>query len=863
MSVSNPPSILKKAAAGARPAARGKFLFAGDEKLYVRGVTYGTFRPDANGDEYPPPATARRDLSLMAENGFNAVRTYTMPPRWFLDMAVEEHLFVSVSLAAERSVGYLNERRGPSIAEAEVRDRLSRCAGHPAVLCYSLGNEIPAAIVRWLGPRKVEKYIERLYNIAKEADPAGLVTYVNYPSTEYLELPFLDLFSYNVYLEQPDRLAAYLARLQNLAGDRPLLMTELGLDSMRNGEETQADTIGWQLRTAFDSGCAGAFVYAWTDEWHRGGEDVHDWAFGLTDRERNAKPALTAARTAFADVPFGSGAQWPKISIVVCAYNAETTIRECLDGIRALDYPDYETIVIDDGSTDETAAIAREYAVRMVSTENRGLSNARNLGLELASGEIVAYLDSDAYPDPHWLQYLARTFLASTHVGVGGPNLPPPGDGWIAESVAAAPGGPTHVLITDEQAEHIPGCNMAFRTDALRDIGGFDPRFRAAGDDVDVCWQLQARGWTLGFSPAAVVWHHRRNSVVAYWRQQRGYGRAEALLEGKWPDRYNEAGHVTWGGRIYGSGLTKALHRSRHVYHGTWGGAPFQSLYQREPGPLSSLTLMPEWFLLTAALAVVAAVGALWRPFLVALPLLVLAVLAVLVQAVRSVGAKPTTGKDGTHDRAVRALTTALHVVQPLARLRGRLTNGLTPWRHHRHNDFRVPRRRAGWSWSEHSVAPDDRLRIVENQLASSATTVSRGGSFDRWDLELRGGLFGGARLLMAVEELGGGAQLVRYRSWPVTRRSALVLTAVPVLVAGGAAIDGAALVAALMGMLAITFLSLAFVESGAACGVVTSALEQTTEDGAVLSVSSGRGATPSRRRARRRRRAPSTELGR
>src|SRR5204863_144550 len=78
--------------------------------------------------------------------------------------------------------------------------------------------------------------------------------------------------------------------------------------------------------------------------------------------------------------------------------------------------------------------------------------------------------------------------------GVGGPNSGPPGDGPIAECVARAPGGPVHVLVTDREAEHIPGCNMGFRKSCLEAIGGFDPQFRTAGDDVDVCWRLQERG---------------------------------------------------------------------------------------------------------------------------------------------------------------------------------------------------------------------------------------------------------------------------------------------------------------------------------------------------------------------------------
>src|SRR5262249_485906 len=152
----------------------------------------------------------------------------------------------------------------------------------PALLCYALGNEISASMVRWLGRRKVERYLKYLYHVVKTEDPGGLVTYVNYPSTEYLHLPFLDLVSFNVYLEAPDRCSSYLARLQNIAGDRPLLMSELGLDSIRNGEEKQASTLDWQIRTTFAAGCCGAFVFTWTDEWYRGGADVDDWAFGIT-----------------------------------------------------------------------------------------------------------------------------------------------------------------------------------------------------------------------------------------------------------------------------------------------------------------------------------------------------------------------------------------------------------------------------------------------------------------------------------------------------------------------------------------------------------------------------------------------------
>src|SRR5207245_4305743 len=106
-----------------------------------------------------------------------------------------------------------------------------------------------------------------------------------------------------------------------------------------------------------------------------------------------------------AELPFPQGSRGPSISVVVCSYNGSRTIRACLDGLRRLEYPDFEVIVVDDGSTDMTASIAREYPFQVVRTPNRGLSSARNTGLAAATGEIVAYIDAAAWPDPPRLPY--------------------------------------------------------------------------------------------------------------------------------------------------------------------------------------------------------------------------------------------------------------------------------------------------------------------------------------------------------------------------------------------------------------------------------------------------------------------------
>jgi GT2 family glycosyltransferase len=822
------PAVELPVSAMARPRAAGKFLFVGDRKLWLKGVQYGNFPYDDSGRERFDLDVVERDFAQMAAAGINTVRLHVTPPRAVLDAAERHGLYVMVGLVAEKYVGYLTDGRDVGEIEAEIRREVAPLAGHPAILCFALGNEIPAPVVRYLGARKIERYLERLYRMVKAEDPAALVTYVNYPTTEYLELPFLDFLAFNVYLETREKLGAYLQRLQNIAGDRPLVLAEIGLDSIRNGEARQAEMLDWQVRLSFATGCAGCVVFTWTDDWYRSGVKVEDWAFGITDRERNPKPALAAVNKAFAEVPFPSGRPWPRISIVVCSYNGARTIRDTLEGIAKLAYPNFETIVVNDGSKDATPEIAARYDVRLISTENRGLSSARNTGYHAATGEIVAYIDDDAYPDPHWLHYLADTFMASGHMGVGGPNLPPPGDGRLAECVACSPGGPVHVLLTDTLAEHIPGCNMAFRKSALEAVGGFDARYRVAGDDVDLCWRLQERGWTIGFNPAALVWHHRRNSAKTYLRQQRGYGKAEALLAEKWPEKYNGLGHATWHGRIYGNGLTLPIAHPMRVYHGMWGSAPFQTGQRYVPGVWAYWPMMPEWYGGVAALTALAMLGIFWAPLLWALVPLAVAVGVPVVQAAQSAAAALPVGR-GPSERRDRlemlALITALHVAQPAARLYGRLRHGLTPWRQRAACGLVWPRRGEDTVWSGRWQAPEVWLSAIDRALRGFGFRVRQGGDFDRWDIEVSGGALAHARLLLAAEDHKAGTQYLRFHLIPGGARSAFALAGVLAAIAVAAAASSASIpaVACLLGAAAIG--GRAFYERAAAMGALKAAI--------------------------------------
>jgi GT2 family glycosyltransferase len=369
------------------------------------------------------------------------------------------------------------------------------------------------------------------------------------------------------------------------------------------------------------------------------------------------------------------------VSVVVCAYNAADTIGECLASLDALEYPAFEAIVVNDGSKDATGAIAEAWASaerhgdedhvrRVVTVPNGGLSAARNVGLEHATGEIVAYTDADVRVDPLWLAYLVQPFITSDVVGSGGPNIVPRDDTRVAQCVARAPGGPTHVLLDDRIAEHVPGCNMAFRREALRAIGGFNPIFLRAGDDVDVCWRLQERGWCIAFAPSALVWHHHRSSVRAYWRQQVGYGEGETWLALKHPGKFI-GGDMLWRGRIYSPlPFVRALYRDR-LNTGAWGTSAFPSVYNAGASGLTFLPASAGWLVLALALmAVSALIDLVDRD--AARGVFVLGSAGFLTSVARcfrfawEADFATATVRD-------RCLVAALHLVQPLARLRGRI----------------------------------------------------------------------------------------------------------------------------------------------------------------------------------------------
>ncbi len=657
-----------EAVRGFRPAASmvrarvaGKYFACGEALTRVRGVTYGPFPPDSDGVAFPTRFQVHHDFDRMRAAGINAIRTYCVPPRWLLDQLEEHGVRILIDVPWSKHVCFLHNREVRAQAHRQVRAAAMLGLQSNAILGYSIGNEIPADVIRWHGARNVERFLSALFDTAKQADPDGLVTYANYPLTEYLDLSFLDFATFNVYLHDPAVFRNYLFRLQNLVGERPLVVGELGMDTIRHGESAQAEFLASHVREATMAGVAGAFIFAWTDEWYTGGHLIDNWAFGITQADRTPKTSYHRLCAINGDPVSKWLGSKPRVSVVVCTFNGGHTLDQCLGSLLMLDYPDYEVIVVDDGSTDLTRSlIARYPRVRAVHQENLGLSTARNVGVQSATGSIIAYTDSDCFADPDWLTLLVNQLERTGAAGVGGPNLAPPTD-WVGACVAASPGQPSHVLLDDQTAEHVPGCNMAFRREVLESINGFDPQFRRAGDDVDICWRLQHAGYWITFAPGATISHHRRASPGGYLRQQAGYGEAEGLLHFKHPEKFTGWGAGKWAGVVYGTRPSSVNLGRPMIYRGTFGTGMFQCLYQPAPGHWAVLPGTLEWHGVAALLAIVAVVA--WKP-LAAIPALMI-ILSIAVATLQA--SKASLPRQHRHWGA-RVLVGVLCYLQPLVR---------------------------------------------------------------------------------------------------------------------------------------------------------------------------------------------------
>ncbi|MCF7787927.1 MAG: glycosyltransferase [Prosthecobacter sp.] len=735
MTSATPPATLPPVNHGPRVVAAGKFLQLADgTPHFVRGVSYGPFKPNSRGEPFPEDDRLAADLLHIAALGFNTVRLYEPPTAVVLREVEALGLRLIVGIPWSEHVDFLASRSLRREIEAQVAAISARLGNHACITAFLVGNEIEKTLVRWMKPQRVRAFIEKLILIARRNAPQTLISYATYPSTGYLVPRNADFIAVNVYLESAAAFSACLAQWQNLAGNQPLIITEFGLDVAAHGPERQVEVMRWQHNCLLGGGCAGGVWFAYTDEWHRGGKEITDWQFGLVDRERKERPACALQREL--SLTWQPPATPPRISVVVCTRNGAATLGPCLDSLVALRYPDFEILLIDDGSRPQIAEIAKGYPqVRYQFQEHAGLSAARNHGARIATGSIIAYTDDDCIAHPDWLLHLSHAFADDTVAAAGGPNIPPPPRNRIEHVVAAAPGAPAHVLLNDTEAEHLPGCNLAIRKDALDLIGGFRVEFKTAGDDVDVCWRLRETGRRLLFVPGAMVWHHRRFTIRAYLTQQFGYGCAEALLMKEHPERFGFLGGARWRGGIYGDQHPADHPVEGSIFHGPLGLGAFQVIYS------SSSFRWWEWF-----------TGLLWLALLLLAlicqqPWLALGLLGFACGSAWQVSARNAASASirGVPDRLLLWWLSFLQpVVREWARLRGMLKLGARPSRHPMLPDIMPPTRPHKITlslgtlcfWSETGITRDAWLQELRKVLRSAHIIFREDDGWRWFDIE-------------------------------------------------------------------------------------------------------------------------------
>jgi hypothetical protein len=237
---------------------------------------------------------------------------------------------------------------------------------------------------------------------------------------------------------------------------------------------------------------------------------------------------------------------------------------------------------------------------------------------------------------------------------------------------------------------------------------------------------------------------------------------------------------------------------------------------------------MPEWYLVIIALGGLSLLALLWPKLVFALPLFLLAAGATIWQSILSSAEAvfPTRSLPRITKWKLHILTAFLHLCQPLSRLWGRVRHGLIAWRMHVPAVLFLPFGKKTTLWSEQWHAPESVLEQVTENLRKERAVLLVGGDFDRWDLEVRGGMLGSARVFMTTEEHGAGRQLFRFNYWPHFFWEAVVAVLIFTGLAVGAALDKFWLAYDILALIALFLLGRTILEAGAATGAIERAVK-------------------------------------
>lgn len=233
----------------------------------------------------------------------------------------------------------------------------------------------------------------------------------------------------------------------------------------------------------------------------------------------------------------------PFVSIVVAVKNGEKTLAKCVTSLLAQEYPHFEVIVVNDGSTDATPQILAPFFPRITvisNPRNLGPSESRNIAAIRAAGQYLAFIDGDCVADRRWLAELMKCFSEGDAAGGGGSQGIPLDESRFGRLVArflSAVGFVTGYMRAARagigKVEHNASCNSAYKRDVFLSVGGFLPGLWP-GEDVELDYRLRKKRYILRCNPAARVAHYRPGTVAGFCRMLYRYGAAQGILTRKY-----------------------------------------------------------------------------------------------------------------------------------------------------------------------------------------------------------------------------------------------------------------------------------------------------------------------------------------
>lgn len=236
-----------------------------------------------------------------------------------------------------------------------------------------------------------------------------------------------------------------------------------------------------------------------------------------------------------------AGSDPPLISVVVAAHNAAKTLGACIDSILAQTYRPIELLIVDDGSTDETAELLETHPAReqltVLRVENGGQARARNIGVRETSGRWIGFFDSDCRLDPRCIEKLQQATHDPAVASVGGIQTSPDDESVFGRAIQGyfeSLGFLTEYVRQGRDSEvtetaHNPSCNVLYRRAAFEEVGGFDERLWV-GEDPDLDQRVALKGYRHLCHGGAIVQHYRPSSASAFARKMLAYGRGQMHL---------------------------------------------------------------------------------------------------------------------------------------------------------------------------------------------------------------------------------------------------------------------------------------------------------------------------------------------